>query len=1535
LFILDCIFMGLYFHELLIFFICLGTACAIPLIGWGLYVLKVEFDMSSLSHVAAVLIVPVDRLLSRFRVPGGFLHLAGRQIKMTAIKLAFIVSSGFGATTLTLDVGDGVSRSLSYMSLESLSDTQLTYAYIQALEVWLTAIGTAVIFGGLFLVSTGFATLGKLVHRAFNLPLRLTRALATGWLIFFVPDSVLDIGWVGFVAIVDSPYLKGGFEGAFRLIRAYPLLFTAGFNYLSSADPDDDPFETAEISQRDQKLLRQLNSISKVWLAKRPNLLRKWTLRAVEAMNGFRLPEMLDAAYRPPTLESISKTFSILEGLGLSALPGFPDSIGQEAAHNYLAEHSEWGSWYLGSSNYSLGFRKMKTGFFSWVPEGFFPEFPGNIHTSTFTGILEELRSTARYWSGNHNTDVSDKALLDDVFDALWEGTKIQFEASKLTPPEVIYARWEKKFNFGFGFGLFSPDGRIRQITRRQVIKSLGGHGPFLDLWKDVFRVSKLLDMPSPVFTKMENLKLKKALGRSVRTIIGSPFAHHVLTTVFNFEPNHRYAIWDTPMKVGMPINGQNLNRLWESMLSHDHIFAGDMSAFDSTQAPPVLEMVARLRKMGFEHHKDHRQIAELIDVAYNKLLTQPMGFKNFGDIFTKGQGFTTGHSSTSIDNSLALVINYLFAWKVVTGKPAREFWSYNTLANFGDDHILSWDRVFGWSPEAAMVAMSRLGTVMRDEAPGVRKMPSPVDAFKTSSPPDWSLLPFSFLAKKPIPMTPLLETELKRAGVEAKLTFGSVHDKARLLGKIKGMGLRNRVGDSFKEYKVGLAYLALCAHLPDVYTPLANELNIIALRNRALWVALGHKKIPVVPSYNKVVYDWYSGPLIHYGPRESSDLDRDSLESVTEIEGLVLLEAPDSWMVFVSWLANFPTLLSPRYANLPWSDWLQTKLSARVSWPLQLLANSNGYVTDVPAVKNLLNKSPYAFLRADSLVVGHDRFASVLLRHWIYTAYSVVFRKYRSRSFLDSIRFLDSMIINLWFFITGKIVEVVVELDIHLFETMLVLALSYVHAPEGVDFGPTTWNVASPSYALIALLTRLMRSVTPSGSIDYQPFDAAVSLLRADPGRVCVSAPTGVGKSTRMVVRASDTFQGRVIVIVPRRLLVLSVVDYMKATWPSLRIGGSTEGLSPAVGDKIIYTTMQSYLLKPALRDNNDLVILDEAHILEPAYVAGRNFLLANPGIRLILMSATLPSIPGVPVVDVGTVNQFSIVDVKKTVGSFADYLNFATKVTLDRHYSEKALIFVPTKDLQNRLAAKFVGERVCLLNSESPVVDNNARIFISTSVSDAGLTIPDVSFVVSPDVDIHVTYEDVNIYEGIPPTRGVRRSGADQSPTAGYHSLSDSTITQRRGRTGRTTDGVFILVALDGVPVFPYHPSVTDYMRAIGPFSELVLPFLPDDIKDRLPHRLREAAPAFGAIPGWTWTGFQLAFDTWERYLSQGVAVGTWPEFVQTMIRSVMGSPAAAAYLRLANASVPDVTDIVAFVDHSLRREDELAGELFDADR
>jgi hypothetical protein len=51
--------------------------------------------------------------------------------------------------------------------------------------------------------------------------------------------------------------------------------------------------------------------------------------------------------------------------------------------------------------------------------------------------------------------------------------------------------------------------------------------------------------------------------------------------------------------------------------------------------------------------------------------------------------------------------------------------------------------------------------------------------------------------------------------------------------------------------------------------------------------------------------------------------------------------------------------------------------------------------------------------------------------------------------------------------------------------------------------------------------------------------------------------------------------------------------------------------------------------------------------------------------------------------------------------------------------------------------------------------------------------------------------------------------------------------------------------------------------------------------------------------------------------------------------MIRSVMGSPAAAAYLRLANASVPDVTDIVAFVDHSLRREDELASELFNADR
>jgi len=1349
----------------------------------------------------------------------------------------------------------------SRTDIPGLDDNRLDVLFQEAMVATSSLFIIYVLAILLFLVSTILNNLGRVFLKVFYLPTLILRAIAWSLLPFFIPDEVIDLFAASFTVIVTRLKWSHFFSFVRGILKLWKIVPVGIFNFLSLPDVDEDEI-TEVVVQHGALRGGRSGDFSSLFLVKTPYLLRKWTLRTVTALNDFRLPEFISSQYKAPTIQSISRTYQDLAGLGLSALPGFADSLGEDSQETYLADHADLLQWFLGSSNYRLGFRALKTAYHSWAPLGFRPEWIGNRHASTFTGVFEEIRSTWRYWTGNHKTTL-EAHDFEDVLDGLWEGVRVQFENSKLTPPETIFARWTKKYNMGFGFGVFHKDGTIRQLSRRQIIKGMGGDGPFIQFWKDVFKVSTTLDQPSPVFTKMENLKLKKAFTRSVRTIIGSPFAHHVLTTVFNYQPNHNYKLWETPMKVGMPSNGVTLNRLWSSLMGHEAVFAGDMTAFDSTQAPPVIEMVARLRKLGFEGHRDQDRICELIDVAYSKLLTQPMGFKNFGDVFTKEQGFTTGHSSTSVDNSLALIINYLFAWRVVTGLPAREFYKYNTLANFGDDHVLGYDRVFGWNPEAAMKAMARLGTIMRDEAPGVDSLPS-IAAVPPAG--GWKEGKFSFLAKVPLPMTSDVVAELEQAGVNLNLNFATCHDPERLL-KLKGEQFARAVNDTYRSYQTLLAYIDLTAHHIDIYEILAKQAANMLQDNRASWLARGIKAKNIRPakSYNEVLRQWYSGS-VHVGvPLEQGEVPDD--EDFESQVGFEIIDDQDVWGVIVRWIADFPTFLAPRYQNLSWADWLQVKLSTRLSWPLALIAQGSRITNDPTAVRTLLSKGPYQFLRSESLLVVDEKFSSLLFRHWIFMAYSSLYRrKGRSPSFFDLFRFFDSFFVNFWFIITGKVVQVVVELDVHIFETLLIFFLSFLD----VDIPwltPIAWNPPSPSWFVADCLTRFFRWVTPSGSIDFQSLDARCRLLAVDPeDSFVLSAPTGTGKSTRMILRISDTIRRRIIVIVPRAILVREVGKYMRETFGHrVRIGMATEGFRPRGDEPIIYTTVQSFFSNPALRTPGSVFFLDEAHIDEPHYHTMLDW-LANSEERIIYASATPPDFLNLDVVHVPAVSQFTNTQITNVVVRPKDYLNQVSKFLKGRLAIDRTLVFVPSLAMAHSLRDRLVPGQATLISSKNKVFDRSASVFIATNVADAGLTIPDVANVFSMDYDVRVSLDMVDHRrEDDPEAEGDR--WMSRSTKVYNLTLPDSTLHQRRGRTGRTCDGRFYLFKVLEVVRSPLDYQPFDYINAFPVALEYASLFFPEHIRASLEPEMIDAFPLFQSGPGSNYSRFRDAYAAWEE--------------------------------------------------------------------
>jgi hypothetical protein len=103
----------------------------------------------------------------------------------------------------------------------------------------------------------------------------------------------------------------------------------------------------------------------------------------------------------------------------------------------------------------------------------------------------------------------------------------------------------------------------------------------------------------------------------------------------------------------------------------------------------------------------------------------------------------------------------------------------------------------------------------------------------------------------------------------------------------------------------------------------------------------------------------------------------------------------------------------------------------------------------------------------------------------------------------------------------------------------------------------------------------------------------------------------------------------------------------------------------------------------------------------------------------------------------------------------------------------SAKFLIFIPDIKMGQDFLAKLPFQSSLLSSKTS--YDENSKIILSTSVSDSGLTIPSVDVVISPDFDRFVDKDE---------------------DVADFTLLSDEIIEQRKGRTGRTNNGTFLLV-------------------------------------------------------------------------------------------------------------------------------------------
>nr|QHD64833.1 RdRp [Erysiphe necator associated fusarivirus 1] len=973
--------------------------------------------------------------------------------------------------------------------------------------------------------------------------------------------------------------------------------------------------------------------------------------------------------------------------------------------------------------------------------------------TEEYRTSENELKSVARYLK-SPRYDYPDLEL-DDV----WFLVGDIFRHSRITPFNYIIKMWEKKY--ALGSFMVDPQNPRKKHSRWKFISTIG-YANFKKLWRRTFEIAPLLAPVAHVSVKDEALPPRKYLSDKVRTVIGSPLGQYIMSTVWNYSPNHNFKWRETPIKVGMPLNGYWMDHVFTAHSRCQIHYAGDMSEFDSTLSGKVQDLIKAVRKKGFEHHTDRERIARLIDINYEQVSRQLLNTTSSGDIYKKGTGLTTGHSSTSMDNSVGLVTLYLLAWKEITGLSAKEFKFYNELSCFGDDHLLSMagNKPAAWNFRSIQAVMAKWGVTNNLEASGPLEM-------------------LSFLSKKVRSPTPADLADFKLAGVP-RPRWAVYHERDKLVGKMVA-----KVKSMAPEYRLKrlISYLSLTAHHKDVY----DMVTSIIFRTNTFRKYLKGPQNPkgmVVPSYQKVIQDWY---------KEDATFPENMIDEVTE-----QYHVDDSLLTYGSLtpidsllgaLAVIPDFVNPAIFNMGYMTTLQSKLHRTVSWPVQLVALSNSAFGPAE-LTYMMRKTVYEFLDPSICVyVEQDaNITTLLIRHWIFLWFKTLGAKAPSVFPLAAV---VRQMANLQFTINGKLQLESRRFSFQIHDLFVVSLLSFIHVPDVLKpvgaINLPDINLLSEQ-VLFALQNLFWKSLPPNYS------DVTPHLRKLDGEKtLVVSAPTGSGKSTALVKHTGIVVghvYSKIIIVEPRSSIVKTIVPYVKNAL-QLDASGATSGMTLDQKSKFWYVTAQELLLHPSWyqsTSNTNLFILDECHVNEPAYELIKSELVRYKNHRMFVSAtpdfSTLDpnSIVDVPLVSARLYNVHTSNVIRDDVMSKNDFVrHYVSDVLASIHTrprSSVVLVFCTTLSMCYQLSEQCPRNNFVLSSGiiAIPQITPGTVIF-STSVADVGITLPNVDMVITSDIGFTVTHT------------------LDESHEA-YFRLSDNDLTQRCGRTGRTNNGSAVIV-------------------------------------------------------------------------------------------------------------------------------------------
>jgi hypothetical protein len=731
--------------------------------------------------------------------------------------------------------------------------------------------------------------------------------------------------------------------------------------------------------------------------------------------------------------------------------------------------------------------------------------------------------------------------------------------------------------------------------------------------------------------------------------------------------------------------------------------------------------------------------------VAYEQLSNQLLNTTSTGNVYLKGTGFTTGHSSTSPDNSLALAILYLMAWKSLTGLGAREFKHFNILSDYADDHVLSMlaTKPAAWNFTNIQRVMKSWGVENRLEAAG-----------------DLSSIPFlSKFSRKVNPADVALFKRMQ-IPIPKRVVY---HDRDKLLGKMVA-----NVKSKEPKYRVKrlLSYMSLTPHHHDIYLGIRRILTRSSTAKRALKTMKAE-----IPTYQKVLADWYH-------PSEHSV--RDVIDEQTgelEKSGLAYSYGHLTlWDSCAGMLAMVPDVLNPTIFNFGYQRAFQLQARELLKWPVEFLVHQNNLISPAELAGAFRSSCYHALdvtiaelTTPSSNPVGH------LPKHWAFVYYT---KRWKPR-FGSVMTSIANSINKVQFIINGRLNPSVSEFRLLFLDLVVMAVLSFVPS---MPFLALVGSIQLPRVDILFEMAwgcawAFLWSSVPSS---YKEVTHLVRSLHSVIGGILISAPTGTGKSTALIKHltvVTGHMYHKIIVIVPRSVLVKSLVTFTRDAF-GLDSTGFTSGVFADKACKVWYMTPQEALLHFNLVfDPKNLIIVDEAHLEEEFYHLVLGVLDSMGGHYLMCTATPTPQLNAraALVVPLSTPSLWTIgmnVTQNEQVDPWAflkDYEKFVSSTIPTLWHRSKILVFHPSISGAHRLADR-INKKCSFLNSEEN--DTSGQVIFCTSVADAGLTVPSVDHVISSNVDFAMSGKLNKVILTI---------------------VADMTVTQRKGRTGRSNNGTF----------------------------------------------------------------------------------------------------------------------------------------------